>query len=373
MLTPQDELLCHQLPTTFDHVQQSDLRWTERVVLYGFDTTGSVSIMTGMARYPNRNVTDAYAMITVDGKQAHVIRMSREIGGRYDGLGSWQVGPYRYEVVEPLRKVRATLDDNEHGIRLQLDFDAEFPAYEQEPAFFRTRGRVREDARRYYQNGRVTGWVEVEGRRIDIDPDTWWFGRDHSWGTRHGGGGGSLAEGDGLQPSEIPDGVLYYMGIFEFDDELVHFAQRETADGQRWHFEGNVLPRIDSGAAIVPVVDATHELTFREDFRIVSGGSFTVRSADGQQREFTITPVSDFWPGIAGYDHYRGYASGLWKGPFWSDGFTADLTDTQDLKQAAMLSETFCRVESAGRVGYGLVEMVFLGRNERYGYQGYGA
>ncbi|MEV6772561.1 hypothetical protein AB0N05_28385 [Nocardia sp. NPDC051030] len=371
MLTPQDELLVHQLPTTFDHVLQSDLRWTERVVLYGFDTTGSVSVMTGMARYPNRNVMDAYAMITIDGKVAHVVRMSREIGGRYDGLGSWEVGPYKYEIIEPLRKVRATLDDNEHGIRLQLDFEGEFPAYEQEPAFFRTRGRVREDARRYYQNGRVSGWIEVEGKRIDIDPDTWWFGRDHSWGTRHGGGGGSLSEGDGLQPNEIPEGVLYYMGIFEFDDELVHFAQRETADGQRWHFEGTVIPPIDSGAQPIPIVSADHDLQFRDDFRIVKGGTFTVQGADGKSREFTITPVSDFWPGIAGYDNYRGYASGLWKGESWSDGFTADLTDTQDLRQASMLSETFCRIEHAGKVGYGLVEMVFLGRNARYGYEGF--
>lgn len=241
MLTPQDELLCHQLPTTFDHVQQSDLRWTERVVMYGFDKTRRVSVMTGMARYPNRNLIDAYAMITI-GDKAHTIRMSRQIDARYDGIGSWQVGPFTYEIIEPLRKVRATLADNEHGIKLQLEFDAQFPAYEQEPAFFRTRGRVREDARRYYQNGRVSGWLEYDGERIEIDPADWWFGRDHSWGTRHGGGGGAINEGAGtLQPNEIPDGVLYYMGIFQFEDELVHFAQRETPEGARWHFEGTVL------------------------------------------------------------------------------------------------------------------------------------
>lgn len=370
MLTPQDELLCHQLPTTFDHVQQSDLRWTERVVLYGFDKTGTVNVMTGMARYPNRNVMDAYAMVTVKGK-AHVVRMSREIAGQYDGLGSWQIGPYRYEVIEPLRKVRATLDDNEHGVRLQLDFEAEFPAYEQEPAFFRSRGRVKEDARRYYQNGRISGWVEVDGERIDIDPDTWWFGRDHSWGTRHGGGGGSLSEGEGLQPSEIPDGVLYFMGIFQFEDELVHFAQRETADGQRWHFEGTVLPRIDSAATPVPIVSVEHDLRFREEFRVVSGGSFHTVGADGKKRDFAIAPMTDFWPGLAGYDMYKGYASGLWRGPQYSDGFTVDLSDTGELRQVSMLSETLCRVESEGRVGYGLVEMVFMGRNERYGYEGF--
>ncbi|WP_280358171.1 hypothetical protein [Nocardia otitidiscaviarum] len=370
MLTPQDELLCHQLPTTFDHVLQSDLRWTERIVLYGFDTGGTATVMTGMARYPNRNVTDAYAMVTLDGGKTHVVRMSREIAGRYDGLGSWQVGPYRYEIGEPLRTVHASLDDNEHGVRLHLDFDAEFPAYEQEPAFFRSRGRVREDARRYYQNGRVSGWLEVEGERLELDPDTWWFGRDHSWGTRHGGGGGSLAEGEGMQPPETPDGVLYFMGIFEFADELVHFAHRETADGQRWHFEGTVVPRIDSTAAPIPIVAVEHDLRFRKDFRILREGTFRAHGADGRTREFAVTALKDFWPGLAGYDNYRGYASGLWRGPYYSDGFTVDLSDTDELRRVSMLSETFCRVEHGGEVGHGLVEMVCMGRHARYGFAG---
>ncbi|WP_067531743.1 hypothetical protein [Nocardia crassostreae] len=371
MLTPQDEMLCHQLPTTFDHVAQSDLRWTERIVLYGFDTSRTVNMMTGMARYPNRNVVDAYVMVTIDNKQAHVARFSRQLDSGADSLTSWKVGPFTYEIVEPLRKVRGTLDDNEHGIRMHLDFDGEFEAYEQEPAFFRSRGRVREDARRFYQNGLVSGWIDIDGERIDIDPEKWWFGRDHSWGTRHGGGGGSLPEGTGLQPTEIPDGVLYYMGIFEFEDELVHFAQRETADGQRWHFEGHILPRIDSGAPVLPIIDVEHELTFRDDFRIISGGTFTVIGADRARREFAVTPVTNYWPGIAGYDDYRGYASGVWKGESWSDAFVADLTDTEDLQKVRALSGTLCRIESEGKVGYGLVEMVFFGRNERYGYQGH--
>ena len=85
MLTPHDELMCHQLTTTFDHVDQSDLRWTERVVLYGFDRQTLTSVMTGMARYPNRNVIDAYVMVTVDGR-AHVVRTSREISAAVDGI-----------------------------------------------------------------------------------------------------------------------------------------------------------------------------------------------------------------------------------------------------------------------------------------------
>jgi hypothetical protein len=32
--------------------------------MYGFDKSGDINVMTGLARYPNRNITDAYAMVT---------------------------------------------------------------------------------------------------------------------------------------------------------------------------------------------------------------------------------------------------------------------------------------------------------------------
>lgn len=101
MLTPHDELLCHQLPTTFDHVDQSDLRWTERIVMYGFDRSGDINVMTGLARYPNRNVTDAYAMITRRDATARVVRMSTELNPETGPLGSYSVGPYTYTIEEP--------------------------------------------------------------------------------------------------------------------------------------------------------------------------------------------------------------------------------------------------------------------------------
>ncbi|MGY1898689.1 hypothetical protein [Nocardia gipuzkoensis] len=41
-------------------------------------------------------------------------------------------------------------------------------------------------------------------------------------------------------------------------------------------------------------------------------------------------------------------------------------------RRRSELTETFCKVESGdGKVGYGLVEMVFMGRNARYGFEGY--
>src|SRR2546423_1201722 len=169
MLTKYDELLCHQNATTFDHVGPSDLRWTERVVLFGFDTSGDINVMTGLARYPNRNVIDAYAMVTRGNKTARVVRLSTELRPEDSDLTTSRVGPFSYQVVEALKRVRATLDENEHGLSFQLDFDGTFPAYEQEPAFFRARGRVLEDARRFYQLGKIRGTFTIDGTEYEVD------------------------------------------------------------------------------------------------------------------------------------------------------------------------------------------------------------
>lgn len=370
VLVPEDELLSHQLATTFDHVDQSDLRWTERVVTFGFDKTGEVNVVTGLARYPNRNVMDAYAMVTIGGKEARVVRLSTEYRTPRTTLGSWNVGPYTYGITEPLLGTRTTLTGNDHGLTMELEFHGEFPAYEQTPAFHRSRGRVREDARRYYQTGTVTGWVEIDGRRIEIDPDQWWFGRDHSWGVRHGPGGGTLSEDSHQQPMEIPDGVLYYMGIFQFDDQLVHFAQRETSTGQRWQFEGDVHYPLATGRPSSRIIDVEHELTFDRELRIATAGSFTVIHADRTRSTIQIRPVTRFWPAFGGYDEVNGYASGMYRGTSFSDGFTVDITDLDRVKPISFLSETLCELRMGDKVGYGLLEMVFYGPNPRYGFTG---
>ena len=50
MLTPLDDTLCHQLPTTFDHVWTSDPRWFDRYWFAIYSKDGSVAIQI------NRNI-----------------------------------------------------------------------------------------------------------------------------------------------------------------------------------------------------------------------------------------------------------------------------------------------------------------------------
>jgi hypothetical protein len=151
----------------------------------------------------------------------------------------------------------------------------------------------------------------------------------------------------------------------------VHFARREDADSYIWQYEGELLYPISTGKPSQALTHVEHDFTFRDDMRVISGGEVVVHAADGTAEAIAITPLTDFWPGFAGYDEYRGNTSGHWRGPSYTDSFVVDTTDPSELAKVSMLSETLCRVHSGDSVGHGLLEMVLMGRNDRYGYTGY--
>jgi hypothetical protein len=151
----------------------------------------------------------------------------------------------------------------------------------------------------------------------------------------------------------------------------VHFAQRETSTGERWQFEGEILYPLATDRAADAIIDVEHDLKFRDDLRVISGGTFTMHRSDRSTSAVEVTPMTDFWPGLAGYMEVDGYASGHWRGRDFIDGFTVDTHDIEVIRPVSFLSETLCEVRMDGRVGHGLVEMVFVGAYPRYGYSGW--
>ena len=74
MLTPWDEFLCHQLPTTLDHVSTSDPAWTERIYVSLYDVASKETIFgCGVGQYPNKNVQDGFATVWHQGKQYNIL------------------------------------------------------------------------------------------------------------------------------------------------------------------------------------------------------------------------------------------------------------------------------------------------------------
>ncbi len=182
MLTALDDTLWHQLPTTFDHVWTSDPRFFDRYWFAIYSGDGRVAIQITMGAYRNMNVLDAGAVMIVDGKQYN-LRVSRSLNGSVETV----CGPVRISPIEALKSLEITIEPSSEGqLHGRIKWECVEPAREEHPHYTRLQGRTVEDYRRFDQIGVANGFLEVEGKRVEID--NWWSCRDHSWGVRRGMG-----------------------------------------------------------------------------------------------------------------------------------------------------------------------------------------
>ena len=181
MLTALDDTLWHQLPTTFDHVWTSDPRFFDRYWFAIYSGDGRVAIQITMGAYRNMNVLDAGAVMIVDGKQYN-LRVSRSLNGSVETV----CGPVRISPIEALKSLEIVIEPGAGSLHGRIQWDCVEPAREEHPHYTRLQGRTVEDYRRFDQIGVANGFLEVEGRRVEID--NWWSCRDHSWGVRRGMG-----------------------------------------------------------------------------------------------------------------------------------------------------------------------------------------
>ena len=364
MLTRYDEFVCHQTVSTFDHVATSAREWTERLWFSAHDTGGKCHLVAGFGYYPNRNIMDAFATVVIDGKTQHAVRASRELRPAVDEI---KVGPLSYDVIEPLKKIRCRLDENEHGLSFDIEFEGSMPPHEEQPQFARSRGRVMENVMRYLQVGRPRGWIEVEGRKIEVGGDKWRAERDHSWGIRRGGG----VPETGVQPGEIPVGYLFGLGVMQFDGWGASYHMRETWDGKPLHFSGGLFYPYGSDKQPLDLTGIEHNFEFRDDMRQMKAGKVTLNVEDGSRLEVSMEPVSICHLKAGGYFGYKDFIHGLWMGQSFLDGVRIDLTDPDQVREVSFLDDFMCRFKCGDDVGYGIVELVVIGKYPKYGYEGY--
>lgn len=224
MLTPLDDTLWHQLPTSFDHVGTSDPRFFDRYWFAMYDPRGRVAMQFTLACYSNMNVMDG-GFAVVHGGQQHSVRASRSLRPVYEP----SVGPLAVEVVEPMAHHRLSVADGAHGLAAALDWRSVAPPEEEKPHFRRVRGRVHEDYQRFNQIGAADGWVRIGGERIDVRH--WWACRDHSWGVRPGVGHADPMTGP---PPATTGGTLFCFLFFSTRSLAGHVQVAEFAGAPRY-------------------------------------------------------------------------------------------------------------------------------------------
>ena len=119
MLNKLDDYPIHQTPEPIAYSVTSDRNVYDRTWFNGYSPDGSYYFGIGMSIYPHRGVMDCAFSVVEKDKRQHCFYGSRRAPLERTDMS---VGPFRIEVIEPMRKTRVVLEDNASGIKCDLIF-----------------------------------------------------------------------------------------------------------------------------------------------------------------------------------------------------------------------------------------------------------
>lgn len=359
-LTAADEGLHHQIADTFATVAESDLGWTEKIWAALVRKDGTLALSFGLGKYQNRNVLDGFAGVA-RGNEQWTIRASRRLD---TALLDTSVGPITYEIVEPLKKVRFCLEANDtQPIAFDILFEGELPPAFEERNRQRAGFRIRMDVVRYFQTGKLSGWVEINGHRETVD-DGWFGARDHSWGMR-GNAVGALptdVQPSGLRskqtkvlwgPSLIvrPDGSRY---------QMLNFLQ--SSDFGKY-FSGHIREISTNGEVTdIGVREMQEDIVLDPTTRRFIRSTLNLALSDGTERLVTVNAVGDsgFHLRTGGYGSWGGHRQGEWRGDLHVEGdHIADVLAA--LPQLGQFRDAPVTIREGNATGFGIQESIYNG------------
>jgi hypothetical protein len=352
MLTGQDDFIGHQLPTTFDQLDNSDPAWMERLWYTGHPIDSlDIIFDIGLGYHPNRNVMDAFAGVAVPGRQWN-FRVSRQL--RPDPLTT-TVGPLQIVVLEGLKRHRLVLGPNESGIQFDIEFHGVLNAHEEAPHIRRRDGRITENMARAQQMGRYTGWLEFDGRRITLDADTWYGQRDHSWGVR-----AEMRTDETTPPLTFYPPFLYSWTTVQFKDRGLVIFFKERAPGDRIYLSGEeVLPLGSRASSRNQLADVRHEFVWKDDPHGQSLDTALLHLTFADRRTKTVSvrtlPTRYFLKGGL-YGGLDGWFHGDFKGKSYAEHDIWDLTLPEVRAKVRTLADQIIEVRDGDDVGYGIIE-----------------
>ena len=366
-LVPADETLYHQAVSSFAATESSDPRWTEKIWVSIHDIPSGYQLTLGVGKYPNRGVVDGFAGLAL-GNDQWAVRASRKLSDRKEDT---EVGPIRYEVVEPLKQIRLTL---ERGVTTDFSFDVVMtqwtpPGMEARwPTYSSVTGALTSDVIRYHQCGTASGWLEHRGQKVVFAPDSPAF-RDHSWGIRSGIGKPLT----GVVAEQSPRSRYRLWAPFML----------ERADGTRYSLHLSLLRELHDDGSVTNLFDGGEEsetggrrdflgviphLEFDPRTRRLLGGYFDAIETNGRSRRLTVAPAraTGFHIGMGGYYHSEtsSHYLGQWHGDEWSDVVEAVGTDRTDtVAKVHQTRDVLCLIDDpeVGGSGYGLIETIVVG------------
>jgi hypothetical protein len=354
VLTGYDDFPIHQASVPIAHTATPDINHYDRYFFNGYSSDGSLYFGLAMGLYPNRHVVDAaFSVVQGGATQSSVFASGRAPVDRRDAT---TVGPIRVEVVEPLQFLRLHVDAPDQGLRASLTFSASSEAIE-EPHFFQRVGvRVLFDYTRLTQFGTWSGWIEVNGDRVEVTGAV--GSRDRSWGVRPVGE---------PAPSGAPVAWPQFFWLWApvcFPDFSTHFDVNEYGDGRRWHEVGAVAP---AGGAAEMMRTVDYRITWAPGTRYASAFEYDLISWSGAIATVTLRPRYNFQMSGLGYGHAE-WNHGSWRGESAVGAQRLSLPVADPLAREFVHVQTVCSAtyrDSAGLTGEGagILEQLCVGEH----------
>jgi len=251
------------------------------------------------------------------------------------------------------RRHRLSLAPNESGIAFELEFIASLNPHEEKAHLRRRDGRVTENMARAQQLGRYTGWLEFDGKRIELDG---WLGqRDHSWGVR-----AEMRTDETSPPLTFYPPFFYCWTTAQFKDRGLHIFFKERAPGDKIYLSGEEVFELGSRAASKhQLADLTHDVQWHDDphGQSMASATFHLRFADGRERDVQVRtlPARYYLKGGL-YGGLDGWFHGDDRGKLFTAHEVWDLTDPATRRKVRTLADQVIEVRDGDEVGYGIVE-----------------
>jgi hypothetical protein len=280
-ITNWDEYFIHQTQYPILQPLVDTANWIDRFYWNAHATNGSVMLGVGLGSYRSTGRMDSIVYL-LHGKEQRILRLARSTGN--DDYATPCIGPLRFEIIEPLRKWRLMLDENESGITWDLTFDARWAPVDYRQFEFDNEEGKGSNYHHYVQFGKSKGVVTIDGQQIDIGGPLL-TARDRSWGVRRS------REGQGL--------LLWLQ--HQFKDVEISMILVETRNGEITYFDGTATTAEGSRK----LVGIGHDLRMEAGTRDMLGGSMEVMDSDG--KSYKVEYVERLLRGYLGGIGYGGW------------------------------------------------------------------
>ena len=360
-----DDYPIHQTPEPIAYAG-TDRNFYDRYFFNGYAEVGDAPrqdrlFAAAFGVYPHLNIADASFAIVRDGVET-ALHASKWLEMERMDLA---VGPIRIEVVRPLQVLKLIVDAPEEGIRAEILFTGRSSPIE-EPRFTRRIGpRAFMDYTRLTQNGRYTGWIELDGKCQSVDG---FVGtRDRSWGIRPIG----ARDPQDTVPPLLPQ-FFWLWAPCNFPAGSFFFHTNDDAAGQPWNRRAVWAP--DDGTALEYGHGLTARLTWASGTRHAATATIDIADPTRGLFQLRFEPGQKFFMLGLGYGH-PSWGHGMAHGPLSTareDFKLAELDPRlpQHLHIQALSEVTYIAPNGRESRGRGVLEQLALGPHAPSGFAG---